>query len=194
MSALTRRRVLRRTAGLLAAALLCLGTLAPVSTSAQDHLPPRLQIGINLLPAVIAANNGIASLAADKELKLYIVYQADDHDAELLRRSIGRVGRIKKRALVTQAISLDDLLQQDIEPMSTLFVAESLDSRLDELIEYSQQRRVLLFSPFEGDVARGVATGLQVTDRVRPLVNMASLKQSRIELKAFFLRIAVKHE
>jgi len=47
---------------------------------------------------------------------------------------------------------------------------------------------------FEGDVERGVATGFRVTDKVLPMVNMTSLKLSNIQLKAFFLRVAVKHE
>ena len=189
-----RRKLLKPAAVIAAAALLGLGALIPITASAQEHLPTRLQIGINLLPAVMAANNGIANLAEDKSLKLYIVYLADDHDAEILKRSISRIGRVKKRPLETHTLSLDELLQQDIGPMSTLFIAEPMDDRLGELIAYSQQRRTLLFSPFEGDVARGVATGFHVSDQVRPMVNMESLRQSKIKLKAFFLRIAVKHE
>ena len=78
--------------------------------------------------------------------------------------------------------------------MSTIFIAETMDSKLGDLIEYANQRRALLVSPFKGDVGKGVATGFHVTDRVRPMVNPDSLKQSKIQLKAFFLRIAVKHE
>ena len=75
-----------------------------------------------------------------------------------------------------------------------VFITEPLDQRLPELVELAGQQRVLLFSPFKGDVELGVTTGFQVTDKVLPLVNMASLKESKIQLKAFFLRIAVKHE
>ena len=189
-----RRSILKRAASFAAAGLLGLGTLAPLAGLAQEALAPRLQIGINLLPAIIAANNGIADLAEDKSLKIYIVYLADEHGADLVQRGVSRVGRIRKRALEISILSLDELLQRDIEPMSTLFVAEPMADRLDELIDYSTTRRALLFSPYENDVARGVATGFHVTDRVRPWVNMESLRQSKIQLKAFFLRIAVKHE
>ena len=181
-------------AGPTAAVLLAVISLTQLPARAQEALAPRLQIGINLLPAVIAANNGIADLAADKSVKLYIVYLADDHVGELLKRSISRVGMVKKRPLKIISLSLDELLQQDIDPMSTLFIAEPMDTRIDDLIEYSKTHRALLFSPFEDDVARGVATGFHVTDRVRPWVNTKSLQQSKIQLKAFFLRIAVKHE
>ena len=69
-----------------------------------------------------------------------------------------------------------------------------MGNNLDDLIEFVQQKQVLLFSPFEGDVERGVTAGFRVTDKVLPMVNMASLKLSNIYLKAFFLRVAVKHE
>jgi|GEM_PF-785354 len=176
------------------ALLLWLVAFASPPTLAQEAIPPRLQIGINLLPAVIAANKGLTNMPADGVVSIYIVYLANDHLAEQLRRSIGRIGLIKKRKLDTRTISIDKLLALDIKPMSTVFIAEPMEGRLDKLIEFSHTRRVLLFSPFKGDVGKGVATGFQVTDRVRPLVNLASLQQSKIQLKAFFLRIAVKHE
>jgi len=176
------------------ALLLWLVSFASPPTLAQEAIPPRLQIGINLLPAVIAANKGLTNMPTDGVVSIYIVYLANDHLAEQLRRSIGRIGLIKKRKLDTRTISIGELLALDIKPMSTIFIAEPMEGRLDELIEFSHNRRVLLFSPFKGDVGKGVATGLQVTDRVRPLVNLASLQQSNIQLKAFFLRIAVKHE
>ena len=176
------------------ALLLWLVWFASTTVLAQEAIPPRLQIGINLLPAVIAANKGLTNMPADRDVQVYMVYLANDHLAEQLNRSIGRIGLIKKRKLETRVISIDELLALEIQPMSTIFITEPMKGRLDELIEFSHTRRVLLFSPFKGDVSQGVATGFQVTDRVRPLVNLDSLQQSKIQLKAFFLRIAVKHE
>lgn len=188
------QNALKASANRFLALLLCLTSVAAPPTLAQDPIPARLQIGVNLLPAVIAANKGLTNMAADQRLPIYMVYRENDHLAEQLKRSIGRVGLIKKRQLDTQAISIDKLLRLEIQPMSTIFIVEPMESRLGDLIEYSQVRRALLFSPFKGDVDRGVATGFLVTDRVRPLVNPESLRQSKIQLKAFFLRIAVKHE
>jgi len=164
------------------------------AASAQESLPPRLQIGINLLPAVIAANNGLATVGLDSNLPIYLVYSDNDHLAEMLKQSLGRIDRIRKHAIDIQTIKLDDLLALDPEPFSSVFITEQLDSRLPQMIQFSRQQRALLFSPFKGDVKLGVATGFQVTDRVLPMVNVESLKQSKIQLKAFFLRIAVKYE
>ena len=174
--------------------LLFLASVLTATPGAQENLPPRLQIGINLLPAVIAANNGLATLDSDTRLLIYLVYRDNAQPAEMLEQNLARIGMIRKRVIVVQAIALDDLLDLDLEPFATVFISEQLDQRLPELITFSQQQRALLFSPFRGDVKRGVATGLRVTDKVLPMVNLESLKQSKIQLKAFFLRIAVKHE
>ena len=174
--------------------LLYLASVFGATPEAQETLPPRLQIGINLLPAVIAANNGLAAVETDQRITIYLVYRDDRHVARLLEQHLDRVGKIRKRFIEVQTISLDDLLKLDPEPFSTIFISEQLDRRLPGLIEFAQKQRALLFSPFKGDVRRGVATGFRVTDKVLPMVNMESLKQSKIQLKAFFLRIAVQYE
>jgi len=174
--------------------LLSLTPLLGFSSLAQEALAPRLQIGINLLPVMIAANNDLAKSDPGKSLPIYLVYREDRYHGERLEQLIGHIGTIRKHTLDIKVISLDELLAVEPQLHSTVFISEPLENRLPELVEFSQQQRLLLFSPFKGDVERGVTTGFQVTDKVLPLVNMTSLKQSKIQLKAFFLRIAVKHE
>jgi hypothetical protein len=161
---------------------------------AQEVLSPRLQIGVNLLPAIIAANKSLASTDISRDLPIYLVYREDPYQAERLEPRINQIEKIRSRALEVITISLDELLASEPRPLAVVFITEPLDQRLPDLVQFAQHQRALLFSPFDGDVARGVATGFQVTDKVLPLVNMTALKQSKIQLKAFFLRIAVKHE
>ena len=166
----------------------------PASLPAQDVIEPRLQIGVNLLPAIIAANKTVISSPADTELSIYLVYDSNRHLAEQLLSRLAQLGAIRDRQLVISAVSLDTLLAREVDQTASIFIVEPFDNRLGDLIEFSQQHRALLFSPFQGDVENGVNAGFQVTDKVLPMVNMASLKASKIQLKAFFLRIAVKHE
>ena len=175
--------------------LLC-SLLAMLGTTslAQDPLSPRLQIGINLLPAIVAANQSLAATDINRNLPIYLVYRENRYPAEQLEQHIVQVGKIRERSLEAEAISLEELLAAEPQPLSVVFVAEQLDRQLPDLVRFAQQQRLLLFSPFAGDVERGVTAGFQVTDKVLPEINMASLKQSKIQLKAFFLRIAVKHE
>ena len=179
-----------KTSGLLLFLLAQLGA----SAHAFDQIEPRLQIGINLLPAVIAANKVVINSEPDTELPIYLVYTKNRHLAEDLLTRLAELGAIHERRLSISALSLDELLQTDISRTGSIFIAEPVDDRLQELIEHARSKQALLFSPFKGDVESGVNAGFQVTDKVLPMVNIPSLKLSRIELKAFFLRIAVNHE
>jgi len=174
--------------------LLCLASFVGLPSLAQDAASPRLKIGINLLPAIIAANQSLAASDGTNSLPIYLVYLENRRLAQQLEPGLRQVGEIRKRKLEITTLSLDELLAKGPAPLSIVFITEPLDQRLPELVELAQQQRILLFSPFKGDVKLGVTTGFQVTDKVLPLVNMTSLKQSKIQLKAFFLRIAVKHE
>jgi hypothetical protein len=161
---------------------------------AQDALSPRLHIGLNLLPAIIAANKSLATTDPDQNLPIYLVYHENPNQAEYLEQYLNQLGKVRNRSLDVMTIALDELLAREPPPLAVVFITEPLDQRLPDLVQFAQHQRALLFSPFDGDVERGVATGFQVTDKVLPLVNITALKQSKIQLKAFFLRIAVKYE
>jgi hypothetical protein len=171
---------------------LLLSIAGPLS-QAQEALSPRLQIGIGILPAIIAANQRLANDDA-QSLSIYLVYQNNRHRAEQLRPALEKIGKIRRHELEIESLSMTDLLQGDPAPTSAIFLVEPVGRELDELLAFTERKRVLLFSPFVGDVERGIATGFRVTDKVLPMVNMTALKQSNIQLKAFFLRVAVKHE
>jgi hypothetical protein len=171
---------------------LLLSIAGPLS-QAQEALSPRLQIGIGILPAIIAANQRLANDDA-QSLSIYLVYQNNRHRAEQLRPALEKIGKIRRHELEIESLSMTQLLEDDPAPTSAIFLVEPVGRELDELLAFTERKRVLLFSPFVGDVERGIATGFRVTDKVLPMVNMTALKQSNIQLKAFFLRVAVKHE
>ncbi len=173
---------------------LLLFLLLAFSATAQDTISPRLQIGINLLPAIIAANKSVINSEPDSELSIYLVYKANRHLAEQLQTRLATRSSIRERRLEIVAVQLDSLLARKLPRNSTIFLVEPIDARLEGLIEFSSQQQALLFSPYQGDVEHGVNAGFKVTDKVLPLVNIGSLKRSKIQLKAFFLRITVKHD
>jgi len=109
--------------------LLYLAGLFVAPPSAQETLPPRLQIGINLLPAVIAANNSLSSIEQDKKLPIYLVYRDNAHLAGMLQANLGRIGRIRKRLIEIIPISLDELLELDPDPYSAIFISEQARTR-----------------------------------------------------------------
>ena len=168
--------------------------LAILLMPAQAQDDPRLQIGLKLLPAVIAANTRLAATSKAEALPIYLVYRESARQAEQLRPSVEKLTNIREHPLKVQVVSVDELLSLEPSPISAVFLTEPMGDRLAELVQFAGAQRVLLFSPFKGDVERGVSAGFQVTDKVLPLINKGALEDSNIKLKAFFLRIAVIHE
>ena len=168
-------------------------SLLPGPVLAEDR-QQRLEIGLNLLPAVIAANTRLAATDKSEILPIYLVYRDNRHFAEQLIPGIGNLQSIKGHPLQVQVISIDELIQIEASPIGAVFLAQPMGNRLDELVKFAGEQRVLLFSPFKGDVERGVATGFRVTHKVSPMINKGALNDSKIKLKAFFLRTVVIHE
>lgn len=177
------------------AVVILFSLLSLQTTYAQKGLQPRLEIGLSLLPAVIAANKNLNHYLSNNDtLSVYLVYQRDIQLATAIKSRISKSVIIQKQNVKYQAISQSNLLVEENLNAAAIFIIEPAGSNLKELIGFSHDIKSLLFSPFKGDVEQGVATGFQVTDRVLPMVNIQSLEKTKIKLKAFFLRIAVKYE
>lgn len=174
--------------------LLLLLPLLSSPAPARDAFDPRLQIGIGLLPAVMAANKRLSRAESGQSLPVYLVYRENLHLARQLGDALALVGEVRGHPLEINSISFGSLHNSKLDPLSTIFLVEPLGGHLDELVKFASEHQLLLFSPFKGDVERGASAGFQVTHKVLPAVNMTTLKASKIQLKAFFLRVAVKYE
>ncbi len=66
--------------------------------------------------------------------------------------------------------------------------------QLQTLTAFANAQRLVVFSPFEGDVERGVQSGIAVEARVRPYVNTKALRAAEVRLKSFFMKVAKAYE
>lgn len=57
-------------------------------------------------------------------------------------------------------------------------------------MRYGIKHRIIIFSPFQGDVERGASGGILISDRILPYLNLETMHLSDIRIKPFFLRIA----
>lgn len=161
---------------------------------ADEPLTPRIQIGLNLIPAVLAANKHINTEHHLETLTLHIVYRHNKQLAIDSARQLESVRDIRGRKLLIEVINFNDLMGHNIRQYDALFICEILGQDLDVMIRYARKKKVILFSPFKGDVKKGVMAGFEVTNKVLPAINLKAMKNSNVDLKAFFLRIAVKYE
>ena len=177
------------------ALLLSLTPLGVPTAVAQSDLSPRMRIGVNLLPAVIAANKNLrAQLNQQNKITVYLVFRSNPALAKSIARQLSSKPRILGHPTEYIIMSSQELLTSAPLTTNILFIVEPLANDLNAVLDFARKHRLLSFSPFKGDVEKGISTGFRVTDKVLPLVNLKSLRHSRIQLKAFFLRIAVKYE
>lgn len=183
--------------------LLAVGFGAAVSAKAraEAYEDGRTASGARLFRAMVAADLDIEGKAgADGVLTILVVHDGDEDAARNLGELVARVDArrnpepIKGLRVRIQVAPIDTVSLTGLGKVAAIFVAEPLpQSSLARLISFAAGRHIILYSPFEGDVERGVSGGLSIEAQVRPYVNASSLKGARVRLKEFFLKVAKVH-
>jgi len=177
-----------------AAVSLLLVSATALGDSYQDR---RLRTGVRLFRALLAADEGIADkVGGDGRLRI-VFFSTDRTEAQELAATVfGATGSDESATIKKLPVRVefaDDLavLEDRSEPPAGVFLVDSLDDQaLQELIRFAIEKHVVLFSPHEGDVEKGVLGGLVVEAQVLPLVNLATARESQISIKQFFLKVA----
>ena len=164
---------------------------------ADTFTDSRIQVGLKLFRTLVSADlNIVDKTNNDRELPIILVYVSNSSEAhdflQTLQASFKSVKDIQVRIDV-QALS--QLVQNTDRKPAAIFITQPLnEAELTALVKYSIEQHIILFSPFEGDVEKGVLGGLSVQATVRPLINMRTLRSSRIQIKPFYLKVARQYE
>lgn len=75
-------------------------------------------------------------------------------------------------------------------PVAVFFVTPPKELEFKQWLDWSIKHHVILFSPFEGHVERGMSAGISIQAKVQPLLNQAQMQAIELKLKPFFLRVA----
>lgn len=168
----------------------------------DENVERRLRIGLGLFRGLLASDLDLASKTnIDNQLMLLLVYQDDPTDVQPLIDQLSNSGRGKKKGkvrnlplkvVVTNDISFQNY-QEDVP--AGIYIAEDLsDNALEAVIEYGIANHIIVYSPFEGHVQKGILAGLDIGIRVQPSINLLTLKKSGLHIKALFLKIAKAYE
>ena len=167
--------------------------LGAVAADEQDAR--RVAVGVNLFPAVLAADKDIGDKRSSKGLLVLLLVHRDDPAlVERLAAVLRDKGAIRGIPLSVRIVEVGALLDHPRDGVAGVFVAQRLGADMDAVLDYCRRHHVLSFSPFEGDVERGVAAGIAVSDRVLPYVNVAAMDAAGLRIKPFFLRIAERYD
>lgn len=185
---------------LLITLLLCVSyTLAHALDEAQER---RVRTGMRLFRVILAADEDILSKTnEDGKLSLWVVYGADLKQAEDFAEELKELGKGDDKGNIRKVpieIKITNDLSFDTSPKSPpagIFIVENLyDDAITRLVNYGISNHVIVYSPFEGDIDKGVLAGLAIETRVRPYINMQTMRDSKIRIKEFFLKVAKRYE
>lgn len=180
------------------AALLVALAAAAASARADGYEERRVQTGLRLFRAMLAADIELpAKVGTDGELLILFVYTDDRHHAEGLAETFmkrgGAAEPIRGLAVRTESVPARALAAWPGSAAGVFLAQSPSAADLAGVVRFGIQRRLVVYSPFEGHVESGVLGGLAIEAQVRPYVNLATLEASRVALKDFFLKVAKVH-
>lgn len=166
--------------------------LAGATARADSQDERRVRTGARVFRTLLLADVGLARKAgSDGKLDIAIYASGGAAVDDLAALIVPEAAGAKAPAITLRLLHA---LDETTVPPVGLFLASPLaGSELTRLIEWSIRHRVILYSPFEGDVERGVTAGLSIEAKVLPFVNQRTLSASGVELKPFFLKVARVH-
>ena len=172
-------------------------SLAVANVRADSDEDRRVRAGARLFRALLAADLGLEGKAQKDGALHVLVYRRDaktgDDVAELIAPA-GDAEQNKIRGLEVQ-VEVTDALPTGggVQPVGVFLATAPANDELDKLVRWSIAQHVIVYSPFEGHVERGVTAGIAVEAKVQPFVNLSTLEASGVELKPFFLKVAKVH-
>ncbi|NQZ06846.1 MAG: hypothetical protein HRT35_06765 [Algicola sp.] len=169
---------------------------------AQEFDERRVRSGLKLFRTVLAADRDIhRKRTVDDKLLVLLVYTNAQHNAKTFAEELENLGLGNKKGMIrnmpikVKVINNKQLVSYREKRVAGVYLTQSLfDDELAKLVQFGIDKHVVVYSPFEGDVDKGVFGGLVIDTRIHPLINIDTMKASKLRIKSFFLKVAKKHE
>jgi hypothetical protein len=169
-------------------------SFAVVAVHADSYDERRIRAGARLFRTMLAADTGLDARTSPDGALHILVYGTPGGGGikggivPLIAPSDPAKAAVRGHPLaIREALALPG---QDERLAAVFLAAQPSPGDLDRLVKWSIERGVLVYSPFEGHVERGVGGGISIEAKVQPHVNLTTLEAAGIELKPFFLKVA----
>lgn len=177
-----------------ALSLLLLCTFASWAYAGEDE-DRRIRAALRLFPSFLAADEDLEQKRSpDGSLLLVLVYEDRQLQSKRLAEQLSSREKICGFAIRVELTNDPSLKAYRNHPPAGIFLTQRLADDLSTVLRFGREHRVLIFTPFETDVKRGVPGGIKISDRIAPFVNVRALRSTGIRLKPFFMRVSSKYE
>ena len=162
--------------------------------STQDR---RVTISASIFPRIIAVDKDIEKKVDDSgNVRLGLLYHTNINKAKQIKNLILRkVKRIAGKKVVVQLVPIGKVSLENSQKLSGIFFVQPVSKKLlVEVTTYTQKHKILSFSPFEGDIERGVMASIFVGAKIQPYFNLKSIESANLVLKPALLRVSKIYE
>ncbi len=172
---------------------------AIVAHAANDALdsPDQLWVGMKLFPTMVGGDTRLEKkLGEDGKLLLLIVYQNNTTLAASVVTRLSRIAdKINEHPIRIEATHTIDLGSWLSVPVAGIFLAEPLfGSQRQQVIQFGIAHHLVTFSSFIDDVKDGILAGIHISGKIRPALNLRTLKESDIQYNPLILNIAKTYD
>ncbi|WP_440903071.1 hypothetical protein ACMZOO_09150 [Catenovulum sp. SX2] len=181
----------------LSIALLLLFVVICGQVSANGFEERRALVGLKIFKTLVTADlNLLDKQNKQQQLVVLVVHNGSASKAESYSDKLAEIFQpLNGTQFKIQPLDINQLQTLQAEQYAGIFIAEPLaDKQIELLVKYSVRHSLVVFSPFAGDVEKGILGGLSVQASVRPLLNKTTLDKSKLSLKAFYLKVAKLYE
>ena len=158
----------------------------------RDEL--RLKAGLDLFPSLLTADLDILKKQEDGYLTIVFLYRDNRKQASMMAKDLAEMKKIREIPIRIEITDDPNMEMYKNKSPAGIFITQRLDNKLSNVVDYAVKNSVILFSPFKGDVEKGVMGGISISDRVRPYINKASMESSKIKIKQFYMRVSLIYE
>ncbi|NOQ80682.1 MAG: hypothetical protein GQ546_14935 [Gammaproteobacteria bacterium] len=167
----------------------------------------RRRVAFKLFRATLAADTNIEQKASHGELIIILLYSGNtfydriraNNFVEQLKKNNSfkniRNKPVKIKLFSEQAFLNESKSKKIVSNLAGIYLLDELpETAIHAIIRQATKYQIITYSPFKGDVERGVLGGLSVEAKVRPYINMKTLRESKILLKPFFMKVIKYYE
>jgi len=168
------------------------------SVVADDYSDRRIHAGAKLFRTLLAADQNITEkISPDNNLQLGLIYENNQSVAKSVADDLQHRANsdIRNIPIKTRLLKVSELASSGAAHLAGLFITQQLfEDELQMVLRYAVDHQIIIYSPFEGDVEKGVLGGMSVEARVRPYLNIKTMQAANVHLKPFFMKVAKQYE